>query len=195
MQQNEAKQAAEGYFQTARKMVLDDGQELTRVFFVTDDEGNMNVIGAPCGGPDADTTLIGLMRLMFAAMNAVSYCMVSEVWVSEKPEFLGKASQDPDRSEAIILLTVRRVRGESGEYRDVSAAGRAMIRRDPLRVDDLEWSDTIVGGRFTTLLPDPSTPKCPKDIQPEVMATIGDLVAKIGGKFEQLARDAKETMH
>lgn len=192
MRQNEAKEAAERYFKIARKMVL-DGEDLTRVFFVSDDEGNMNIIAAPCGGPEADTSLIGFLRIMFAAMNAVSYCMVSEVWVSENPAYVGQASQDPNRKEAVIMLTVRRVRGESGEYQDICASGRAMIERDPLRVGDLEWGDAV-GGRFTRLLPAAGMPKCPKDIQKEILGRLGQMVGQMGGEFQMVAPD-KEPVH
>lgn len=187
MSTQEDKTAAEGYFKVARKMVL-DGEELTRVFFVTEDTGKVHVIAAPCGGPEADTTLIRFLRAMFAALNAVSYCMVSEVWISEKQEFLGCASQDPDRKEAIIMLATRRVRGESGEYKDISISGRAEITREPTAVGELEWDDAaVIGGRFTTLLPPHDMPKCPQDIQPEILATLGKMVTDMGGRFEEVA--------
>lgn len=187
----EDKRIAEQYFETAKKMVL-DGEELTRVFFVTDHAGKMHVIAAPSGGPDADTAMVNFLRAMFAVLNAVSYCMISEVWISEKPEYAGRVSEDPDRTEAIIMLATRRVRGESGEYKDVSVSGRAMIQRDPVRVGDLQWDDfAVIGGRFTTLLPPHDLPKCPSDLQPELLAGLGRSVAQMGGRFEEW----KPTVH
>jgi len=190
MQSPELKTMAERYFETARKIVL-DGDELTRMFFVQVGD-DMHVIAAPCQGYDEDTTLVQILKLMFATWGVTSYCMVGEVWRSENLKYVGRASEDPNRTEAIMMITTARVRGESGEYQDVNSVAQAVITRDPTVVGELEVVPyTSVGGRFTELLPPPELPPCPDDMKKTIFAALADAMGKIGGKFEEF----RETVH
>lgn len=190
MQSHELKAMAQRYFETARKIVL-DGEELTRMFFVQVGD-DMHVVAAPCSGHEEDAAMVKILRLMFAVWGADSYCMVSEIWVSENPRYSPRASEDPDRTEAIMLMTMQRVRGESGETQDIASVARAKITRDPVAVGELEWDEGArVGGRFADLLPPPDAPKCPDNMKAEILAALAKAVGNIGGRLEEF----RETVH
>lgn len=158
----------------ARERVL-EGDEYMRMFFAADAEGKVNIICAPSMGPD-DGQILQFLRMVFVAWGVVQYAMVSEVWVSHDLDHhkSGKTpSEDPKRSEAIMALAVRHLRGESGETIKAISAARALITRNPTAVSDIEWEQgTQFGGRMTELLPPPDVPTLPEPIRKAILKAI-----------------------
>lgn len=178
----------------AREIIL-AGEDVIRVFFAQDKNGKSHIVMAPSTGRDEDATLIAYLKTLFAILGIQSYCMMSEVWISERSTLAGPApSEDPNRKEALMAVAVHRVRGESGEYQVVTRAAQAEITRNPTRVGDIVW-DTMsqISGRFTQLLPSPDMPDCP-DV-PAALAVLAAMTKAAGGGLLQTTDLEQRTVH
>jgi len=178
----------------ARQQLV-QGKDVPRIFFVPrDDTGEVNIIAAPTGDPDQEATLVKYFQLLFACWSVARYAIVSEVWVSNSMKYSAEngsaPSEDPNRKEALLVLVVQRSKGESGDWVDSKAMGRAMIHRDPLRVDDLVWDVGEISGRFALLLPPKWLPPVPDSMREMIERILGGMDAKLVPFDEFAAKNA-----
>lgn len=140
-----------------------NGDQAELVFLVEDREGKKSVVMAPSESRESDTHMLTYLRVLFAILGVQAYCLVSEVWVSERETREGPMpSEDPNRKEAILALAVRRVVGESGEPMLVTRTARRTITRNPTAVGPIDWYEAVeVTGRFASLIPVVDHEPCP----------------------------------
>ena len=171
------------------------GDLADRVFLVEDRGGKKSVVMAPSESYESDTRMLTYLRLLFAILGVQAYCMVSEVWVSERSTREGPApSEDPNRKEAIIALAVRRVRGESGEPMLVARTARRTITRNPTTVSPIDWCDGVeVSGRFATLLPVVDHAPCP-DV-PFALKKLQEMGKGLGFGFMDVEEEKRKGAH
>lgn len=179
----------------AREAVL-AGRDYLRWFYAANAEGNLNVICAPCEGPDADTSLLRFLRLLFMALGVTQYAMVSEAWISSSPKYSrgagGLPEDDPERGEGLIAIAVRRVLGESGNPVEIrSYANCAITRKPTCEVGAIEWPEwDNLEGRMFSLLPPHGAPPIPLERRELLLKLLGMPVFR--HRIEKLDLDFKE---
>jgi hypothetical protein len=148
-------------FDAARAAVI-SGETLPRMIYAKSRSGKTLALCVPNEGEESERCLLMTLKVMFVAEDICAYAMISEIWVSQglaHSRAVGSMpSEDPERTEAIMVLSVVDETLESGARQRRTSRGSAPITREPTAVGALEWvHDGVDGakikGRFVDLMP------------------------------------------
>ncbi len=107
---------------TVAKGIVEDGEELIPIFMVEFPDGHIQTTATPWASGQEKEIVFRAMRSAFARLKVHAYVFVTEAWVSKfsKEEDETRPSEDPNRTEAIIVQGASRTGGKAFLQADIT---------------------------------------------------------------------------